>query len=92
MRQYTETEKGSEMAYEQKDNSGSLFKNDRKEKDTHPDMQGSALIDGVDYWVSGWTNRPEGKKAYISLSFKPKEEAPDERAGEMKEEDDLIGF
>jgi len=36
------------MAYEQKPNTGSLFKNDRKEADTHPDYKGSALIDEHD--------------------------------------------
>ena len=60
------------MAYEQKPNSGSLFKNEKKEKDTHPNLQGSALIDGVEYWVSAWTK--EGKKGkWISMAFKPKE-------------------
>lgn len=62
------------MAYEQKDNSGSLFANDRKESDKHPDRQGSALIDGVEYWVSGWIK--DGKKGkWLSLAFKRKDAA-----------------
>ena len=41
------------MAFEQKPNTGSLFKNDRKESDTHPDYKGSALIDGLgDCWLA----------------------------------------
>lgn len=57
------------MAYEQKDNSGTLFKNDRKDKDTHPDRTGTATIDGVSYWMSGWVK--EGPKGpYMSVSFK----------------------
>ena len=64
------------MAYQQKENSGSLFKNDRREKDTHPHATGTALIGGVEYWVSAWTK--DGKKGkWQSLSFKPKEERVD---------------
>lgn len=62
------------MSYEQKDNSGSIFKNDRKETDKHPDSTGSALIGGVEYWVSAWRKTPEGKKVYWSLAFTPKDE------------------
>ena len=63
------------MAYEHKDNSGSLFKNEKREKDTHPHMTGTALIDGKEYWVSAWTK--EGQKGrWQSLAFKPKEEKP----------------
>lgn len=60
------------MAYEQKDNTGTLFKNDRREKETHPHAKGSALIDGVEYWVSAWT-KDGAKGKFQSLSFQPKE-------------------
>jgi hypothetical protein len=64
--------------FEQKDNSGSLFKNERREKDTHPHATGSATIAGVEYWVSAWTK--EGKNGkFQSLAFKVKVEK--DRAG-----------
>jgi uncharacterized protein (DUF736 family) len=61
------------MAYEQKDMSGSLFKNDRKETDTHPDYKGSALINGVDHWLDAWVNTAKDGSKYMSLKLKPKE-------------------
>lgn len=61
------------MAYEQRDNSGSIFKNDRKEKDTHPDRTGTAMIDGVMYYVSGWL-KTSTKGQFLSVAFKRKEE------------------
>lgn len=61
------------MAYAQRDNSGSIFKNDRKEKDSHPDRTGTAMIDGVMYYVSGWI-KSGSKGQFISLAFKRKEE------------------
>lgn len=63
------------MAYEMKDFSGSLFKNERKEKDTHPNATGTALIDGVEYWVSAWTKKDKNGNNWQSLAFKPKDEA-----------------
>lgn len=60
------------MAFEPKDNSGVLFKNDKREKDTHPHATGTALIDGVEYWVSAWTKEGRNGK-FQSLSFKRKE-------------------
>jgi hypothetical protein len=62
------------MAYEKKPETGALFKNDKKEKETHPDYKGDALIDGKLYWLSAWINesKTSGTK-YMSLSFKLKE-------------------
>jgi hypothetical protein len=64
------------MAFEQKDFSGSIFVNDRKDQDTHPDRTGSAKIGGMDYFVNGWLRKTKDDKPYLSLSFKPKQDKP----------------
>jgi len=65
------------MSYEQKDNTASIFTNDRKTEDKHPDSTGSARIGGVDYYVSAWRRQSKSGKTYLALSFKPKIEAVD---------------
>ena len=71
------------MSREQRDNSGAVFKNERKTQDNHPDRTGSAMIGGVEYWVSGWLK--EGAKGpFLSLAFKRKDEKqPDTREGDV---------
>lgn len=54
-------------------NRGSLFKNDRKEKETHPDLKGSVNIDGKEYWLSGWSKVTSKGDKMLSLSVTPKE-------------------
>jgi hypothetical protein len=61
------------MAFERKDNSGAVFNNERKEKDTHPDRTGDAVIGGVPYWVNGWLKKDKNGKPFLSLSFNPKD-------------------
>jgi len=57
---------------EAQDNSGSMFKNDRKSKEAHPDITGSAMVGGAEYYVSGW--RKTGNKGdFYSLSFRSKD-------------------
>ena len=79
------------MAYEMKDNTGSLFKNDRKEADTHPDYKGSALLNGVEHWLDAWINTSSGGAKYMSLKFKPKDAQQDRRPNSTTNqfEDDL---
>jgi hypothetical protein len=65
-------------SYEQKDNSGSLFKNNKREKDTHPNATGKAMIGGKMFYVSAWTKTDKNGSPWQSLSFKPVEEAREE--------------
>jgi hypothetical protein len=78
------------MAFD-KDNSGSISKNPRKEKETHPDIKGKATIGGVEYWVDGWAKENENGKWY-SLSFKPRASAPDARAAQKVADNGDIPF
>ena len=55
-------------------NRGSLFKNDKKTEEKHPDMSGSINIDGTEYWISGWKKQSKAGTGFISLSVRPKEQ------------------
>jgi hypothetical protein len=59
------------MAYEQQDNSGSMFVNDKKTTLNHPDYTGKMMVDGKKYYVSSWYKKSEGKKAMFSIALKP---------------------
>ena len=72
------------MAYQQHDNSFSVFKNERKrEGKKDADWQGSALVNGEAFWVDMWVNnhpKSEGydpsKKTSFSGKFRLKDAAP----------------
>lgn len=56
------------MAYEQRDNSGSLFKNDKKTTEKHPDYTGDCMINGVKLRMAAWIK--EGARGkFMSVSF-----------------------
>lgn len=68
------------MAYDNS-NRGAIWKNKKKEKDTHPDFTGSQNVvcagcgNAHDYWLSAWKRKddaPDGAPV-LSLSVKPKE-------------------
>lgn len=54
----------------QQDNSGALYPNTQRRKESHPNCRGRSLIKGTWFWVSGWNNlMPSGTSRYISLSY-----------------------
>ena len=58
-------------------NRGSIWKNDKKETEKHPDFTGSINVDGKEFWVSAWKRKPDAnpKAPALSISIKVKEES-----------------
>ena len=79
---------------EKKDNSGVLFKNDKKETQNHPDYKGNITVGGQDYWLSAWIK--EGKSGkFMGLAVSPKEEykaKPSERSKATNFDDSDLPF
>jgi uncharacterized protein (DUF736 family) len=75
-------------------NRGSLFKNDKKTEEKHPDLSGSINIEGMEYWISGWSKVSKGGQKFISLSVRQKQEQTRQssqptRAAKKEESDDI---
>lgn len=70
------------MAFEQKPNSGAMFRNEKKNTPNHPDMRGEIHLDRAFLYnlmdknsnplikvsISGWSKESAAGKQYLSLS------------------------
>lgn len=60
------------MTYQNKPNSGALFRN-KKSSDKQPDWKGDVDLNGVTYELAGWEK--EGRNGtFLSLKIQPKQE------------------
>lgn len=54
---------------EQKNNSGAIFRNVKKEKETQPDYKGMAVIDGKDKEIAAWVKTSQKGTQYLSIKI-----------------------
>lgn len=57
------------MAYEQKDDSGALFKNDKGDNPSRPDYTGNCMVGGKEMKIAAWLKESASGTKYLSLSF-----------------------
>jgi hypothetical protein len=62
------------MNYEQKDNSGVAFTNQKKQTEMQPDFTGNVMIDGKKKDVSIWIKKSKAGTDYFTLAFRDKKE------------------
>jgi len=55
-----------------RDNSGVLFKSDKRDNEKAPHYKGNITVDGKDYWLSAWIKEGKGGK-FMGLALSPKD-------------------
>jgi hypothetical protein len=73
------------MAYQQRDNSGNLFKSREKKTDKHPDYSGEIMVAGTLYRIAAWLKDGKSGK-FMSLAVTPATDKP------APKNDDTIPF
>ena len=68
-------------------NRGSIWKNDRKEKDTQPDFTGTLDVEGRQFWVSAWKRKPDDSPSSPALKFSIKPKEQEQQAPQAKQPD-----
>ena len=78
--------------YEHKENSGSLFVNDKGDNPRRPDYTGDANIGGTLYRLSAWVNESKNGNKYLSVKFTEKDDAPPVSSGPEPRDDEPLPF
>ena len=79
------------MAYEQREGSATLFRNDKKSSDKAPDWRGEGMLNGELIEIAAW-EKSGSRGMFFSLNLKPKQAyAPkqEEKVISDSNEDDL---
>jgi uncharacterized protein (DUF736 family) len=74
---------------EKKNNSGAIFKNKRKEKDTHPDYRGNVVVNGKEMEVVMWVKESKSGEKFFSVAFSEPYIAPEKMESKPFINDDL---
>ena len=83
------------MAYEQREGSATLFRNDKKSSDKAPDWRGEGMLNGELIEIAAW-EKSGSRGMFFSLNLKPKQayvpKQEEKKADPFDDNDDLIPF
>ena len=74
---------------ETKNNSGAIFKNDKKTAETHPDYKGKVNVNGKDMEIALWLKESKSGLKYFSTSFSEPYVKPEAAVVTDEQDDDL---
>lgn len=78
------------MAYELKEGQGSLFKNDKKERASQPDLKGYVMVGGEKCQLAAWVKKAQNGTPYYSIQLeKPLQQ---EKAESLEPQPDDLPF
>lgn len=82
------------MAYEHNNGSGTLFRNQKKESEKHPDYKGDGkLPDGTPVWISGWIKEVSTRNdKFLSISIQIKDAKPESKQQTVNNSEDDLPF
>ena len=69
IKESSESNSSSKSNFTPKDNSGRLFINSYKKKETQPDYKGDVIINEKKYNMSGWKKTSKSGTNYISIAL-----------------------
>jgi len=64
------------MAFEQRDNGGAIFKNDKDGNEARPDYTGNCMVNGKEMRIAAWIKQGQ-KGKFMSLKFDAPQENRD---------------
>jgi uncharacterized protein (DUF736 family) len=74
---------------ETKNNTGAIFKNDKKTAETQPDYKGKVNVNGADMEVALWLKESKAGTKYFSATFQEPYVKPEARVVTDEQDDDL---
>jgi uncharacterized protein (DUF736 family) len=74
---------------ETKNNTGAIFKNDKKTAENQPDYKGKANVNGKDMEVALWLKESKSGTKYFSATFQEPYVKPEARVVTDEQDDDL---
>lgn len=78
----------------EKDNRIAIWKNENREKDTHPHYKGQGMANGVEVWVAAWRAKEDASPnaPVLTIELTPKDQAPAKSAPAKQEPAEDIPF